>query len=155
MPTASRLAAAIAFAILGFLAAHLYASHLPPESVVGRLREVSALVGAVVGWWTLGREIGKQHTGERKSRGYGNAFGAGVRTAVVMVFWVLLGFSIYLMVRKSMHMMYDGPMEAVLGIFDLMLEYGRKLAEADVLATLFVGGGLGGVLTEWAGRRWP
>jgi hypothetical protein len=51
-------------------------------------------------------------------------------------------------------MLYDGPMEAVLGVFEIMLDYGRMMLQPDVLGVLAVGGILGGMLAEWAGRRW-
>ena len=71
-----------------------------------------------------------------------------------MVYFTLLGFSIYLMVKKSYKMVYDGPMDAVLGVFQLMMEYGQMMLVPDVLGVLAVGGVLGGIVTEWAGRRW-
>jgi hypothetical protein len=146
MPTASKLAAAVAFALVAFFAANAFASHMPEGSNPGWLREVSALTGAFVGWFTIGRH----------GAGYGVSAqaGAGMRTALMTTFWVLLGFSIYLMIRKSMRMMYDGPLEAVLGTFDVMIEQGKQMGQVDFLAILGIGGALGGIFTGWAGRRW-
>jgi hypothetical protein len=87
-------------------------------------------------------------------QGYRAAIGYGLRTAVTLVFWVLVAMCIYLMVLRSMSLRYDGPMEAVVGIFDLMIENGQPLATLPVIGTLLVGGSLGGMLTEWVGRRW-
>ncbi|MGV8955863.1 MAG: TrgA family protein [Cypionkella sp.] len=146
MPTASKLAAAVAFALVAFFTANAFATHMPEGSNPGWIREVSALTGAIVGWLTIGRH------------GAGNdtvaAAGAGIRTSLLTAIWVLLGFSIYLMIRKSMRMMYDGPMDAVLGIFDVMIEQGKQMGQVDVLAILGVGGAVGGIVTRWAGRRW-
>jgi hypothetical protein len=146
MPTASKLAAALAFALIAFLAANAFAGHMPPGSDPGRLREVAAITGAFVGWFTIGRH--------GAGRAVTDQAGAGLRTALVTAFWVLLGFSIYLMIRKSMRMMYDGPLEAVLGIFDVMIEQGKQMGQVDILAILGIGGALGGIFTGWAGRRW-
>jgi hypothetical protein len=146
MPTASKLAAALAFAVMAYFAANAFAGHMPQGSDPGMLREVSALTGALVGWLTIGRH--------GAGRGVVDQAGAGLRTSLVTAFWVLLGFSIYLMIRKSMRMMYDGPLEAVLGIFDVMLEQGKAMAQVDILAILGLGGALGGIFTGWAGRRW-
>ena len=77
-----------------------------------------------------------------------------MRTALTVVLWALLGFSIYLMVDRSMKMMYDGPMEAVLGTFQLMFEYGKKMLVPEVIGAVLVGGVLGGWCAEWAGKRW-
>jgi hypothetical protein len=82
------------------------------------------------------------------------AMGFGVRTSVTIAVWALLGFSIYEMILRSMKMRYDGPMDAVLGVFALMLERGQMMLTPEVLGVLFTGGVLGGMLAEWAGRQW-
>ncbi len=66
----------------------------------------------------------------------------------------MLGFCIYLMVLQSMNMRYDGPMEAVIGVFELIIEQGRFLGAPKLIATLIVGGIFGGLATEWASKRW-
>ena len=145
MPTAAKLTAAVIFAILGFFAVQLYLPHLPQELPVGLLRESAAVLGIIIGWRVMGRLAG---------RGYTEAVGSGIRTSVALVFWALLLFAIQLMIKRAFKMMYEGPMEAVIGVFSLMLEYGRALWAADVLALLLLGGALGGIVTEWAGKRW-
>jgi hypothetical protein len=145
MPTASKLAGAFAFAVLSFFAAQSFIPHLPEGSVIGMFREITTAIGLAVGWFVMGRLTG---------HGYLDAIGSGMRTQLTVVFWALLGFSIYFMVKKSTHMMYDGPMEAVIGVFDIMLDYGKKLLVPDMAAILLGGGALAGILTEWAGKRW-
>lgn len=145
MPTAAKLTAAAVFALVGLIAAHLFALHMPEGSAAGHLRELTAAIGFIVGWLWMG---------PRSGTGYRDALGTGVVTSVMVVFWAVLGFSIYLMIRKSMRLYYDGPMEAVVGVFDLMIEHGKQVLMPDVLAVLFIGGLLGGMITEWAGRRW-
>lgn len=145
MPTAAKLTAAVIFAILGFFAVQLYLPHLPQELPVGLLRESAAVLGIIIGWRVMGRLAG---------RGYIEAVGSGIRTSVALVFWALLLFAIQLMIKRAFKMMYEGPMEALIGVFSLMLEYGRALWAADVLALLLLGGALGGIVTEWAGKRW-
>jgi hypothetical protein len=145
MPTASKLAAAVAFALLGYFIAQTLVPHLPEGTRLGLFREISAAIGFVVGWLVMG---------PLPRSNFGGAAGSGMRTALTVVFWALLGFSIYLMIRKSMHMMYDGPMQAVLGVFDLMLQYGKMMLVPDVIGVVLVGGALGGMAVEWVGRRW-
>ncbi|MDB5660422.1 MAG: hypothetical protein JWS10_3037 [Cypionkella sp.] len=145
MPTASKLAAAIAFALLGFIAAQTFVKHLPEGTPLGHFREITAAIGFAVGWFVMGKLTRK---------GYREAVNSGLLTALVLVFWVLLAFAIYLMVKKSMHMMYDGPMEAVLGIFELMFDYGKMLVTPDMLGVILGGGVLAGFVSEWAGKRW-
>ena len=145
MPTAAKLAAAVAFALVGAIAAHLYIPVLPEGARTPWLREVSALVGALCGWVVMGPRAG---------RGRGESIGAGLLTSALILFWVLVIYAIAQMIERSMHMMYDGPMEAVLGVFDLMLKYGALLAAPATPVALVVGGALGGLVAEWAGRRW-
>ncbi|WP_395006431.1 TrgA family protein [Cypionkella sp.] len=146
MPTASKLVAAVIFAVLGFAAVDALAAHLPEGTSVGWLREITTIIGALVGWFTLGSR--------GKLNSYGDALGAGLRTNVYTVFWTLLLVSISLMIKRSMGSRYDGPIEAVLGIFDIMQVQARLLLQVDVMVILVLGGALGGLATEWAGRRW-
>lgn len=145
MPTTAKLVAAVIFAIVGGLAAHFFAQVLPEGSYLGYFREITAGIGLLCGWLIMGRSTGK---------GMVQAINVGVVTSVMLLFWSMLGFSIYLMVKKSTRMMYDGPMEAVLGIFDLMIEYGALLVHPMTPATLLIGGVIGGMLTEIAARKW-
>jgi len=145
MPTTAKLVAAVVFALIGWLAANAHIPALGENPAIGRFREISALIGLVAGWSIMGSLVG---------RGYPDAVGSGLRTSVTLVFFALLIFSTVLMFRETARMTYDGPMEAVLGVFQLMLDNGRKMLTPGVLGVLVVGGALGGVLTEWASRRW-
>ncbi len=144
MPTASKLVAAILFAIVGAIAAHLFLPTLPEGTPPGYLREVSALVGLVWGWRTMGRRVGK---------GMGEAAGSGIVTSVVMLFWVMLLFAIYLMVHRSMRGLYDGPMDALLGVLNIMYDYGHNLAAPATPIALIVGGIIAGWLSEITYKR--
>lgn len=146
MPTAAKLVAAMAFALVAAIAAHLFIPALPEGSQTAWLREVSAAVGLLCGWWVMGPRAGK---------GYGEAAGSGILTSALILFWVLLIFSIVIMIKRSMKMLYDGPMEAVMGVFQLMLDHGRLLAEPATPVALVAGGIIAGGLVEWTGRRWP
>lgn len=145
MPTTAKLVAAVAFALVGWLAANAHVPALGENAAVGRFREITALIGLVVGWRTMGALVGQS---------YADAVGSGLRTSVTLAFFALLLFSIWLMYGQTGRMAYDGPMEAVLGVFEFMLEQGRRMLVPGVLGVLVIGGALGGVLTEWASRRW-
>jgi hypothetical protein len=145
MPTAAKLVAAVMFAAVGFLAAQAYVPSLPEGTQIGFLREICAGLGLVIGWFVMGRLVGK---------GYVEAVGFGIRTSVTLMFWAVLGFSIYEMILRSTKMMYDGPMEALLGVFDLVIYYGKMMGSPEFIGTLLIGGVLGGIAAEWAGRRW-
>lgn len=145
MPTASKLVAAVAFALLGLLAAQTFVKYLPEGTPLSYFREITAAIGFIVGWLWMGKLTRK---------GYREAINSGMVTALILVFWALLAFSLYFMLKKSMRMMYDGPMEAVLGVFQLMFDYGKMLLVPDMLGVIIVGGMVAGLVTEWAGKRW-
>jgi hypothetical protein len=145
MPTAAKLMSAVAFAIVGWFAACAYIPGLPEGTQTRNFPEITAFLGLLIGWLVMGVAVGK---------GYWMAMGSGIRTSITIVFWALVGFSIYDMVLESMKMRYDGPMEAVVATFGIMIDYGALLAQSQVIAVLAVGGIIGGLLAEAVGRRW-
>lgn len=146
MPTASKIVAAICFAFFGAIAAQMVETALPEGTQFGYFVPISAVIGLLNGWWIMGRLTG---------HGYRDAMGSGVRTAITIVVWGLLIFSVYKMVLQSMHVnRYDGPMEAIIAAFGLMLDYGKVLMTPAILGTFVVGGLICGAVTEWAGKRW-
>jgi hypothetical protein len=145
MPTAAKLVAALAFAVLGCLAAEVFKGTMPERTVWGYFTPVSAGIGLLCGWGIMGGLVG---------HGYQAATGFGLRTMAQAVGLVVIVFSIYEAVKRSTKLRYDGPMEAVLGMFQLALEYLGKMATPPMIGTLLLGGILGGVAAEWASRRW-
>lgn len=146
MPTAARLFAAIAFTVVAFLASESFKPLLPEGFDPGHMSTVNAVVGFLSGWLVMGRLAGG---------GYRAAIGSGVRTSAIMVFYALLIHGIYEMLRNAMGMKYDGPMDAIIGVFELIGEYGLMAVKSpEVMITLIVGGVLAAWLSEWAGRQW-
>ena len=145
MPTAAKLVAAIAFALLGLFTAELIKPLMPEGTQFGFFREVCAAIGALCGWRVMGELTG---------RTYRAAVESGLRTMLTMVFWSILLLAIYHMVLESMKRRYDGPIEAIQAIFSISLDYLQIMVDPGVIAALLLGGMLGGVLTEWASRRW-
>jgi hypothetical protein len=118
---------------------------MPEGTQFGWFSEITAAIGLLCGWIVMGGLVG---------RGYAEAAASGVRVSVTITFWALLGFSIYEMVLRSTKLRYDGPMEAVLAAFALMLDYGSYLGTVAIIGTLAAGGVLGGLAAEFARRRW-
>jgi hypothetical protein len=145
MPTAAKLFAAFAFMAIGFLTAEVIKPHMSEGTQFGAFTPISALIGLVCGWRVLGPAAG---------RGDVQAFGTGVKTSVVMVLLGLLLFGIERMLVNALRRTYDGPMDALVGIVQIAIEYAQVLVAWDIMAVLVVGGGLAGLLTEWAARRW-
>jgi hypothetical protein len=73
---------------------------------------------------------------------------------LILIFFALLFFGIYEMLQLSVRLRYDGPIEAILDVFRRMLDRSVPLLTPPVLATIAIAGGIAGVLTENAGRRW-
>ncbi|MDR7126904.1 TrgA family protein [Pseudotabrizicola sp. 4114] len=147
MPTAAKLFAAIIFALVAALAAHLYALALPPGRPPGVLREVSAGVGVICGWWIMGPAA-------TRARGRVEAMGGGIRTALTIVVLVVLIFACAEMMDRAIKGRYKTPLDAVLGIFEQALALIPPLAQPDVLGVLLLGGLMGGAVAHWAGQRW-
>ncbi len=153
MPTAARAVAAVAFAGVAFMAAEVYKPGLTPDTQWGRFSTICAGIGVICGWMIAGA---------RRRTGWLPAGATGMRTAVTIVFWALLLFSLREMVLRSMKRLYDGVTEAVVGTFNIMLVYGEAIWRTygtgelryETLIVLLAGGFLAGVLTEWAGRQW-
>lgn len=146
MPTAAKLVAALCFAAVGWLAANAHVPAMGPNASVGALRELTALIGLIVGWRVMGNRVG---------HGMGESVGAGILTSAVIVFFALVGFSTYEMLQKAVTAQpYDGPMDAVLGVFEIMMDQGRKMLTVGVMGVLVLGGMLGGAVSEWARSRW-
>ena len=145
MPTAAKLFGALSFAVLGWLWGHVFSASLPEGAQVGFMREIVAGVGLVAGWRVAGKGAGK---------GYYAAMGNGTKTGIVTAFFALLGFGLYEMVVLSTKMRYDGPMEAVLDVFNIMLKYGRLMLTSDMIVSFVAGSVVGGWITEFAGRHW-
>lgn len=145
MPTAARLFAALGFAAVAFFASEIYKSYMPDGLNVGMLTLVNSIVGFLSGWLVMGRLAG---------RGYFWATSNGLRTAFVVVFYVLIIWSLYEMLRRSLRKIYDGPMEALKAMTELMSEYVvLGLTDPQVAITLVVGGALAACFAEWGARR--
>jgi hypothetical protein len=145
MPTGAKAMSAAAFAVVGWITASVYIANMPIAEAVGSVREVVALIGAIVGWRVMGPSVGK---------GYLESAAAGLKTMVVLVFMSLMMVGLYEMLQNSWKMRYEGPLDAIVDVFALMLERAPTLGTFNVLIVMLVGGIIGGMLAENANRRW-
>jgi len=146
MPTAAKLVAAVIFALVAAAGAILYIPLLPDGTQTGWLIPGCAGLGLISGWRVMGANVG---------RSYAEAVATGLRAIITTVFFAGLLFAIYVMIMRSMHMLYKGPLEALLAVFAIMLEYGRLMFDPTFIGVLALGGAIGGVVAEFVGRRWP
>jgi len=72
MPTAGRLFAAFAIAIVGYMTAEAFKPQMPEGTVFGFFSIASALIGLVVGWRTLGPDV------SRPGAALGSALGVAI-----------------------------------------------------------------------------
>lgn len=145
MPTGAKLMAAVSFAVVGWVLANYYAVNMPDATAAGPIREAAAVIGALVGWSVMGNSVGK---------GYVEAAGAGIKTAVVLAVVALFLLAMAEMLDNSVKMRYEDAMEAILDVFQTMAKRSHALLSLGVFGTILFGGIVAGLLTENAGRRW-
>ncbi len=148
MPTAAKLAAAIAFGIVAVLAAFAYIAAMPEGRPSSGLPEVSGVIGVLCGWFIMGPFA-------HRTQSRIDAMGTGLRTSVTIVVFVLVIFASVEMMKRAIKGRYDTPMEAILSMFELAIDLSRPLASPNVLGVLLLGGLIGGAVSHWTGRRWP
>lgn len=145
MPTGGKLIAAITFAALAYFLSDQIKPLLPEGTQLGKFSEVNALIGLLMGWKVMGRGAGKT---------YKQSFGYGFTTLAATVFWCLVVWSGYEMLRRSLRLYYDGPVEALQEMAQLFLDYAHLAANQTVLITAVVGVIFVSWLTEFFARRW-
>lgn len=145
MPTGGKLIAALAFAALAYFISDLIKPLLPEGTNVSRLSEINAIVGLLMGWKVMGNGAG---------RTYRQSFGYGLTTLAATGFWSLLIWSGYEMLKRSMRLYYDGPIEALQEMAELYVGYARVAAVQEVLIPAVIGAIFVAWLTEYFARRW-
>lgn len=145
MPTAAKLVAAVSFAALAWVVCIVLEGVLPADKRTGYMYEVSIVCGALIGWFV---------SGAAKRGSYAEAAATGLRTTTTAVASTLLVLSVVTMWNEATRGRYRGLMDAILEVFNKFIEFGALLLPVVVLGTLFFGGMIAGMATEWAGRRW-
>ncbi|MCG6885231.1 MAG: TrgA family protein [Silicimonas sp.] len=145
MPTGGKLIAAIAFAALAYFISDLIKPLLPEGTNYSKLSQINALVGLVMGWRVMGKGAGKT---------YKQSIGYGLTTLAATAFWSLLIWSGNEMLKRSMKLYYDGPIEALQEMASLYVEYARTAAVQEVVLPALVGAIFVSWLTEYFARRW-
>lgn len=144
MPTMGRLIGAILFAGLAWYTTLLIVPLFPEETYMGWFQEVNTVCGLVAGW---------KIAGPRAGTGYVAAFSYGLTALVVMIVMALFFNSSAVMIERSLRKLYDGPGDAVTDVFALLIEHGTMILTPEIIGTLLIGGFVGGLVTEFFGRR--
>lgn len=145
MPTGAKLIGAVAFFAVGWVAAQQVLLTLPEGTPARFFPLTIALIGLWQGWWVMGSRAGN---------GYGVAIADGLRTALQIAILGLTLFALRTMFLRSAELRYDSPGEATIAALELFLEYFMQSLTVEIWGALFIGGILGGFVTELAARAW-
>lgn len=146
MPTAGRFAGAVVFGLWGWyvagIGAQFFIEGRPPASFV----PASVITGILIGWMYVGRRSGE---------GYVPAVGLGLSAAFAFSFVTLLVMAFSLMINNAMRRRYDGPMEATVDVFGLMLTESSRFIDTTLISSILVGAVLCAWVTEYFARNYP
>lgn len=145
MPTAAKLMAAVAFAIVGYF---IYVAMVPSfgdTSIPRFLLPVCIGVGAWAGWVFCGTKAMSVRSG----------IGTGFSAVVAMGVCILFIMSFEQMIQLSLRRRYDGPMEAIVDVFNLMFQNLTDFATPVMGITLLAGGLLAGLVAGLTGKAYP
>lgn len=145
MPTGGKLVGAIVFAMLAYWLSDLAKPLLPENKSAALLSQWNAFIGLLMGWKIMGKGAGAT---------YRQAFGYGLTTMAATVFWCLMLWAGYEMLRRAIRKYYDGPMEALREMAQLFLDYGRIIAVPDIIWPAVIGALFLAWVTEFFARRW-
>lgn len=146
MPTAGRLAGAIIFALFGWYLGGISVPFFPEANAPTYWLPASAFISLMIGWKICGARAG---------HGYNPAMGVGLTCSFAIAFSLLFLVSFNQMISNAMRLRYDGPMEAIVDIFNLMIEFGLYFYDFTLITTLVVGGVVCAWFTEFFGQRYP
>ena len=146
MPTAGRLIGALSFAMLGAYLAFVTGPLFEEGKTPGYWFPLCIVAGVWAGWTIVGRSSGN---------GYSSSVGLSLTGVVAQAFWALFIHAGIEMIGKSMRRSYDGPVEAVINVFEIAGGYAMRFATMDVLTTMVVGALAAGMFTEFFARRYP
>ncbi len=145
MPTGGKLIGALVFAALAYFLTDLIKPLLPEGTQVGWFSPINSAIGFLMGWTILGKGAGKT---------YRQAFGYGFTTLAATVFWSLIWWAGYNMIKQSMRLRYDGPVEALQEMAQQVVVYAKLAAVPEVIWPAVVGTAFVSWFTEFFARRW-
>lgn len=139
MPTAGKAVAAIGLAALGWYASTLVEAIWPVERNFGLFGPFVAALGLIVGWRVIGSRLG---------RGWMQGISAGLTGLFALLIWVFVLLSLYEMIGRSLDKRYKGPVDAIVGMFDIALEYARNVWYWPLIGLLLGGAAVVGLVAE-------
>ena len=144
MPTAARLAGAAMFVLLAFIASSMMLPLFGEGAVPRQWLAINIFAALLAGWATLGSRAGQGMTAS-----FANAF-----TALgVFLFWMLFIHGFNEMVDRAFRKYYDGSLEAIVAIFQQMIEIAGKVFTLETVGFLIVGSLVASFAAEYAARH--
>ncbi|MGR3364505.1 MAG: TrgA family protein [Maritimibacter harenae] len=144
MPTFTGLSAAILLAALGVGVSELSRPYFLEGTPLTWLHPVAAFMGVVIGWY---------FTGPRLHLKKGGPVAIGITSSVAQAFLVLFTFAVVLMTERALRNSYRTVMEAVVGVFEAMMDYSDKIVHVEIIGAIVLGGAVVGLLTAWVARH--
>ncbi|MEL7012798.1 MAG: TrgA family protein [Pseudomonadota bacterium] len=144
MPTTGKGVAAILMAVLAWIGSEMYRPLMPDGTDFGVFNYVNVGLGILSGWIVIGTRL---------NRSYSDGIGAGLTGVAALVFWAVMIQAFNEMLRLALERRYDGPVEALVNVFELALDFAVNLLHMPLLV-LLIGGGVGiGIICEFVARR--
>lgn len=145
MPTTGKGVAAILMVILAWIGSEMYRPLMPDGTDFGWFNQVNLAIGFLAGWIVIGTRL---------NRSYSDAIGAGLTGVAALVFWAVMIQAFNEMLRLALERRYSGPVEAIVAVFELALDYAVKLLHTPLLVLLIGGGIVIGLICEFVARRY-
>ncbi len=145
MPTIGRMVSAVGLMIVAWFASEQTRTLMPPHTDFGYFNTVNVALGCVCGWVVTGKRLG---------RGFSQGISAGWTGLAALVFWAIFLQAANEMLDLSLHRRFDGPLEAIVGMFNLSLDYVKLLLDAKLAGILVGGAAIIGLISELVARRW-
>jgi len=132
-------------AALAYILSDLVRPLMPEGTDFGYFNYVNAFIGLCVGWVAVG---------SRGGRGLVPGINNGLTGTALLFIWTIGTHACYEMFRLAMRNRYDGPMEAIAGIFLIASEFAYMIATVPMLLAALVGAVVVGLATEYAAKTW-
>jgi hypothetical protein len=140
------MAGAIAFGLWGWYIAGVGAPFFVEGRPPGSFVPACVLTGLLLGWAYVGRRTGE---------GYVPAVGHGLSAAFAFSVINLFIMGLSLMMANAMRRRYDGPMEAIVDVFNLMVTESQRFVDATLISSILVGAVICAWITEYFSQKYP
>ncbi len=145
MPTGARMVTAVLLGAVGWQASEMIRPLMQEGTDFGWFNEVNVILGLLCGWIV---------TGSRLGRGYPEGISAGLTGMGALIFWALFLQSFNEMLKLALERRYEGPVEGLVAIFEIAIDYGLQILHVPLIGFLFGSAIVVGLIGEWCARRW-